>query len=51
MHELSQSLIFAAVFALLCWWLGTGVILWLVRRPTHTFVDCHVEGQQVDARL
>ena len=37
MHDLSQSLIFAAVFALLCWWLGTGVILWLVRRPAHTF--------------
>ena len=37
MHDLSQSLIFAAVFALLCWWLGTGVILWLVRRPTQTF--------------
>ena len=36
MHELSQSLIFAAVFALLCWWLGTGVMLWLVRRPAHT---------------
>ena len=37
MHDLSNSLIFATVFALLCWWLGTGVILWLVRRPAHTF--------------
>lgn len=24
-------------FALLCWWFGTGAILWLVRRPPHTF--------------
>ncbi|MES2978344.1 MAG: putative photosynthetic complex assembly protein PuhE [Pseudomonadota bacterium] len=27
----------AVVFALLCWWFGTGIILWLVRLPAATF--------------
>ena len=27
----------ACLFTALCWWLGTGVILWLDRRPVHTF--------------
>ena len=26
-----------ALFALLCWWFGTGAILWLVRRAPTTF--------------
>ncbi len=25
------------MFAVFCWWLGTGAILWLVRLPTYTF--------------
>jgi putative photosynthetic complex assembly protein 2 len=28
---------FAALFAVLCWWLGTGVILWLDRQPVTSF--------------
>jgi len=27
----------ACLFAVFCWWLGTGAILWLVRLPTYTF--------------
>jgi len=27
----------ACLFAVFCWWLGTGAILWLVRLPTSTF--------------
>ena len=27
----------ASLFAVFCWWLGTGAILWLVRLPTSTF--------------
>jgi putative photosynthetic complex assembly protein 2 len=27
----------ACAYAALCWWLGTGIILWLVRRPARTF--------------
>ena len=27
----------ACLFAVFCWWLGTGAILWLVRLPAYTF--------------
>jgi putative photosynthetic complex assembly protein 2 len=37
MTELSSSVAAAALFAMLCWWFGTGAILWLVRRPPQTF--------------
>lgn len=37
MTELSSSVAAAALFAMLCWWFGTGAILWLVRRPPPTF--------------
>ena len=33
MIEFSTGILAAVLFALLCWWLGTGVILWLVRLP------------------
>jgi putative photosynthetic complex assembly protein 2 len=33
MTDLSSSVAAPALFALLCWWFGTGAILWLVRRP------------------
>lgn len=32
----SMGVVAPALFALLCWWFGTGAILWLVRRPAHT---------------
>ena len=37
MTDLSSSVAAPALFALLCWWFGTGAILWLVRRPTASF--------------
>ncbi|MBW0170522.1 MAG: putative photosynthetic complex assembly protein PuhE [Hydrogenophaga sp.] len=37
MTGLSSSIAAAALFALLCWWFGTGAILWLVRRPPAAF--------------
>jgi putative photosynthetic complex assembly protein 2 len=37
MTDLSSSITAAALFALLCWWFGTGAILWLVRRPAASF--------------
>ncbi len=37
MTDLTESLVAPALFALLCWWLGTGAILWLVRRPPSSF--------------
>ena len=37
MTDLLSSTLFAAVMALLSWWLGTGAILWLVRLPAHMF--------------
>jgi putative photosynthetic complex assembly protein 2 len=37
MTELSESFAAPALFALLCWWFGTGAILWLVRRPLGAF--------------
>jgi putative photosynthetic complex assembly protein 2 len=37
MIEFSTSIPAAVLFALLCWWLGTGVILWLVRLPVASF--------------
>jgi putative photosynthetic complex assembly protein 2 len=32
-----NDLLAPALFALLCWWFGTGAILWLVRRPRESF--------------
>jgi putative photosynthetic complex assembly protein 2 len=37
MTDLSSSVAAPALFALLCWWFGTGAILWLVRRPSAGF--------------
>lgn len=37
MPEALQSVPVAMLFALLSWWLGTGVILWLVRRKASSF--------------
>ncbi len=37
MTDLSGSIAAPALFALLCWWFGTGAILWLVRRPPAAF--------------
>jgi putative photosynthetic complex assembly protein 2 len=37
MTDLSSSIAAPALFALLCWWFGTGAILWLVRRPPAAF--------------
>jgi len=37
MTGLPGSLAAPALFALLCWWFGTGAILWLVRRRPATF--------------
>jgi len=33
MSDFVGSTLAPALFALLCWWFGTGAILWLVRRP------------------
>lgn len=33
----SSAILAPALFALLCWWFGTGAILWLVRRAPGTF--------------
>ena len=37
MTEFSSGITAAVLFALLCWWLGTGAILWLVRLPVASF--------------
>ena len=37
MADALMTVIAPALFALLCWWFGTGAILWLVRRPPVTF--------------
>ena len=37
MTDYSNSVAAAAVFAMVCWWFGTGAILWLVRRPAASF--------------
>ena len=37
MADALVTVIAPALFALLCWWFGTGAILWLVRRPPATF--------------
>jgi putative photosynthetic complex assembly protein 2 len=37
MLDFTDSLAAPALFALLCWWFGTGAILWLVRRPVASF--------------
>ncbi len=37
MPDLLSSNTAAVVFALLCWWFGTGIILWLVRLPAASF--------------
>jgi putative photosynthetic complex assembly protein 2 len=37
MMDFASPIAAAALFALLSWWLGTGVILWLVRRPAASF--------------
>jgi putative photosynthetic complex assembly protein 2 len=37
MIEILSSIAAPVLFALLCWWFGTGVILWLVRRPASSF--------------
>lgn len=37
MNDFSTSITAAVLFALLCWWLGTGAILWLVRLPVASF--------------
>ena len=37
MPDFTDSLVAPALFALLCWWFGTGALLWLVRRPQATF--------------
>ena len=31
------EVVWACVFTALCWWLGTGVILWLDRLPARSF--------------
>jgi putative photosynthetic complex assembly protein 2 len=35
--DFASTTLAAVLFALLCWWLGTGLILWLVRLPLATF--------------
>ena len=37
MFEFLSTTLGACVFAVFCWWLGTGAILWLVRLPVSTF--------------
>ena len=37
MAEFTESLAAPALFALVCWWFGTGALLWLVRRPVISF--------------
>jgi len=37
MMDFSTTSTAAVLFALLCWWLGTGAILWLVRLPVASF--------------
>lgn len=37
MTDISTTLVAPALFALLCWWFGTGAILWLVRRSPSSF--------------
>lgn len=37
MPDFTHSLVAPVLFALLCWWFGTGAILWLVRRPPVSF--------------
>lgn len=37
MAEFTESLVAPALFALVCWWFGTGALLWLVRRPVASF--------------
>lgn len=37
MPDFTDSLVAPALFALLCWWFGTGAILWLVRRSPASF--------------
>jgi putative photosynthetic complex assembly protein 2 len=37
MPDFTESLVAPALFAALCWWFGTGAILWLVRRPPASF--------------
>ncbi|MFN5809863.1 MAG: putative photosynthetic complex assembly protein PuhE [Burkholderiales bacterium] len=37
MTEFFTTTLGAGLFAVFCWWLGTGAILWLVRLPTSTF--------------
>jgi putative photosynthetic complex assembly protein 2 len=37
MIEFLSTTVGACVFAVFCWWLGTGAILWLVRLPVSTF--------------
>ena len=37
MTELFTTTLGAGLFAVFCWWFGTGAILWLVRLPTSTF--------------
>ena len=37
MPEWIHSVAAAVAFALLSWWVGTGAILWLVRRPAASF--------------
>ncbi|MEY4258197.1 MAG: hypothetical protein RJA56_1098, partial [Pseudomonadota bacterium] len=31
------EVVWACLFTALCWWLGTGVILWLDRLPARSF--------------
>lgn len=37
MADFTDSLTAPALFALVCWWFGTGALLWLVRRPVASF--------------
>ncbi len=37
MMEFLSTTTGACIFAVFCWWLGTGAILWLVRLPVSTF--------------
>jgi putative photosynthetic complex assembly protein 2 len=37
MMDFSTTSMAAVLFALLCWWFGTGAILWLVRLPVASF--------------
>jgi putative photosynthetic complex assembly protein 2 len=37
MSDFFSSILGAALFSVLSWWLGTGAILWLVRLPASTF--------------